>query len=514
MELRKYQQESIVTVAKSLKDNDRIILVLPTGAGKTVVSKKIIERIISKGKTVLFVAPRRKLVQQTHKAFGFGNILMGADTQDNGSLCTIGSLQTILTRGLQQVFDFIIIDECHYASESKAMTYLLEKSRKIIGLSATPLDTSGYLLEGFDVVVNKVTKRQLIDDGFLVPFKVFSCLIPPVKAQIQNGDYNMEQAGEELNKQVILGNLKELWERHAKGLKTLIFACNISHAVSIQKVFEKSVCVHSNMAEEAIQQAYDDFKNNKVITLINVDMATFGFDEPSIECLLFARPTKSLRLYHQMVGRGARPAPNKKFCIMLDCANVIHDCGMPESDIIIKTKPVFSERLDKILKVERAVSGKAKLDIPLERFEYLKKIANLLDLYSDKTYFNESQLLEDVKNYLDKSDFFFWRQNSGKAFIDKRWVHFTDKNGLPDISLFVNGIYCGVELKLPSGTLTKHQKNTLPEMITAGIPVFIVQSVNDLFEIIQACELLPRPVIQLPETQKKYRLKYKLGGAK
>ena len=78
-----------------------------------------------------------------------------------------------------------------------------------------------------------------------------------------------------------------------------------------------------------------------------------------------------------------------------------------------------------------------------------------------------------------------WRQNSGKLFKEGRWVHFTDKNGLPDITLIYKGVYIGLELKLPKGRLTKYQQVTLPELSYNGIQYFIIQNVIDLFEVLE-----------------------------
>jgi hypothetical protein len=250
-------------------------------------------------------------------------------------------------------------------------------------------------------------------------------------------------------------------------------------------------------------------------------MATFGFDQPDIECLLFARPVKSLRLYKQMIGRGLRTAKNKKKCVIIDCANVIEDNGYPTEDIPLNKKPIVSKLVDAKLSIERESNGEIKSDtITVERREYLTKISSLLDLYANKVYKLEKDLQEDIKKFLKKTNLFYWRQNSGILYVDGRYVHFTDKKGLPDITVLYKTVYVGIELKLPRGSLTKDQIKTLPQIIEKGNNIFFAQSVIDLFDIIEHlntniissanCVTINNNIYILPENQLQYREKYKL----
>ena len=163
---------------------------------------------------------------------------------------------------------------------------------------------------------------------------------------------------------------------------------------------------------------------------------------------------------------------------------MVRDNGYPTEPIQFNQKPVVSKKIDSLLKIERDVSGKVITELPPERVEYLTRISSILDLYSEKTYIRESDLMDDVRTFLRKTTHFHWRQNSGTANIGTRWVQFTDKKGLPDITLLFNGVYVGIECKLEKGTLTDHQKQTLPDMINRGCLIFICKSVLDLFEIL------------------------------
>jgi len=476
---------------------------------------------------VLFTTPRIKLATQTQESFGFGNLILGNKTQDNKSLCTIASLQSMYSRKVTEHFDYIFIDECHYSHNTEYTNYIFDtyKDSKIIGLSATPIDEKGYLLQGYDSIVNEVTVKELIDLGYLTDVDVYTSTMQPdfSKVDIVNGDYNQKQTSKILIEETVLKNSIDEWVRLAKDKKTIVFASDISHSNAVKKQFEalgyKVSIVHSKLSEKTIEKAYSDFNKNVTSILVNVDMATFGFNEPSIECMLFVRGIKSMRLYKQMVGRGIRSFKGKTKCIMIDCANVVLDNGYPTDEIPFIKKPVVNKVVDRIAKIERNTDGTINTEtVKKERIDYLNKIGSLVELYANKVYNKEQDLVDDCKTLLKRGGFYHWRQNSGKAFIEGRWVTFTDKNGLPDITLIYKSVYIGLELKLPKGKLTKHQKVTLPEFIENKVQFFFIESIIDLFEVLENVQeniidtdkglLIKKEFFILSERQKKYRNKY------
>lgn len=507
----------------AMKKNKKILCHAPTGFGKTILSNDIIASLMEKKLKVLFTVPRIKLAIQTKEKFGYGNLLLGDKSEDNGSNLTIASVQSLLSRKHTDHYDFIFIDECHFAHGSKYVNYIFDTypDAYIIGLSATPIDENGYLLRGYDDIVSETTVKELIENGRLCDVEVYASIVQPKldKVPLSNGDYNQKKASEVVREEKILSNTMSEWEKYGGKLKTLVFASDIKHADVLCEEFKRlgysAAAVHSKMSDDDISAAYYDFKTNEVQVLINVDMATFGFDEPSIECLLFARPIKSLRLYKQMVGRGLRTFKGKDKCLILDCANVILDNGYPTDEIKFVKKPVVSKSIDKLIDLEREVSGEVKTTVSKKRIEYLTKISSLYDLYSQKTYLKEADFQDDVRTFLKRAGFYQWRQNSGMLYVEGRYVHFTDKKGLPDITLLYHGVYFGIELKMPRGQFTKHQKVTLPEMMENNVNFFVIDSFNELFlclEIIQECvipmvdSVVVKP-ITLTETQIKYRNK-------
>lgn len=466
---------------------------------------------------------------QTQERFGFGNLILGSKTKDNNSLCTIASVQSLYSRRITDNFDYIFIDECHFAHGSEYINYIFDTypNSIIIGLSATPIDENGYLLQGYQSIINEIGVKELINLNFLTDVEVYTSLNQPnlSKVEVVNGDYNQSQASEVVQEEKVISNALQEWQRLGSNLKTIVFACDIAHAEKLRAEFIKmnvaACCVHSNMSEQSIEESYKLFKHSTYQVLINVDMATFGFDEPSIECMLFARPIKSLRLYKQMVGRGIRMFKGKDKCLMIDCANVILDNGYPTDPINFIKKPVVNKTIDKIANIERNTDGSINPEkVSKERIEYLEKIGSLIDLYANKNYTKEQDLVDDCRTILKRAGFYIWRQNSGKAYMQGRWVHFTDKNGLPDVTLIYKSVYIGLELKLPKGRLTKGQKETLPEFVQNKTMFFIVENVIDLFEALESVQnniidtengvLIKKELFQLSEQQKKYRKKYKL----
>ena len=505
--------------------NKNVLCYAPTGFGKTILSKVIIDSLTSKGKRVLFTVPRIKLATQTRDKYGYGNLLLGSKSEDNGSLLTIASVQSLYSRKHTDHYDYIFIDECHFAHGSEYVNYIFDTytSAKIIGLSATPIDENGYLLQGYDEIVSEVTVKELINGGRLCDVDVYTSLVQPKLSEIPtvNGDYNQKQASEVVREEKILANTMSEWKKYGGDMKTLVFASDIKHSEVLKSEFKRlgynADVVHSKKKDVEIEKAYDDFNKNKVQILINVDMATFGFDEPGIECLLFARPIKSLRLYKQMVGRGLRTFKGKDKCLIIDCANVVMDNGFPTDEVPFIKKPVITKTVDRILDLERETSGEVTKEISKKRIDYLTKVGSLFDLYNQKKYTKESDFQDDVRKFLKSLGFFMWRQNSGAMFKDGRWIQFTDRKGLPDIAVIYNGVYIGIELKMKTGAFTKHQKETLPLMIESGVYVYVVDNFEELFWVTESIQsniiktsegiLIKNKLLSMSDQQKKYRKK-------
>ena len=513
MQLRPYQLKSVIQISNSWKHNQTILFDSKTGSGKTIIAKAIIKELIDKYHTVLFTANRRSLITQTAEKFDnmkeHISIIMGKDKKKDPKYfpkrqLQIGTLQSLVNRKNEIKPDVIFFDEVHYGYKGTMLQGLLKAfpKAKVIGMSATPINDKGYLLEGFDDYIKGKPKQELIDLGYLVKM---ICFIP-IKFDLSDieikttGDYDNNQLEDKLNKKEIMANLVDEWCINAYGRKTIVFCVNIKHAESMKEEFleiaENIVIIHSLMKQKEIDENIKTFIETKDCIMINVNMFTTGNDVSDIGCVIIARPTKILRLYEQMVGRGSRIHEGKEHCIFIDAGNCIEEHGFPDEERVYELEPVYTKSLDAKMEVEREYGDEVTV-ADKKIAKQLVKVSNLAEIYANKEYALESEFQTDVRKILSKfPEIINWRQNSGKIEKKGQWVMFTSLPGLPDIScLFLNSIYIGLELKIvkvkrePSDAylkriFTKNQKKTLPLFLKNNVFFFVIKDCSELFDLI------------------------------
>lgn len=537
--LRPPQQIIFDKIRESLvRKNKKILVACPTGFGKTALAYCIIESANKIGNSVLFTSHRIDLAKQTKNKFeGLNPCYLQGKNNDfkEDYKCLVATLQTLQKHEIKPP-KIVIIDEVHYAYESKLVQDLFKRfpNAIFICLTATPTDNAGYLLDGFDCLIADYQTKDLIDLGWLVPMQCYAPMVIDLSEVKKKGqDFDSEDLEKTINKEDINLSIYENYKKYANGRKFIIFASNKKHCESLKKVFTDSEIISADVPEKKREQILSDFKGGKIKGLISIEILTAGFDEESLSCVIFATATRQWKKYIQCVGRGLRLfgqsikesiANGKSDCIVLDFGGNIARHNLPEVKKEFELKPKFSRIIDRQLGINLDVeeSLKAFKEISEEKQVYLKKISSLLDLYDGKVYKLESDLQEDVNNFLKKTIFYGWRQNSGKMFKEGRWVHFASKDGLPDNAVFYknSSIYFGLELKLPIGRLTDHQRITLPEFQKANILFFICESVLDVFMAICHIEeniidnedfvVLNKKIYNYPKWQVELRDKLKL----
>jgi superfamily II DNA or RNA helicase len=568
MQLRDYQQDIKSKVYKSWREGKRRVLIFScTGSGKTIIAKSIIKDALSKNYKILFTCHRQILVEQTYLEFLEFNpsVIMGNDKRFNkDALLQIGSLQTLGNRDFDTP-NIIICDESHYSHKAGMIPELLKRFEKsmIIGLSASPIDDSGFLLEGYDAYIDDYQICDLIEKKWLVPFQSYS----PVSIDLSNisviaGEYNQKELENVVIQEELLNTAVKNYKLYGQNRKFLVFATTQKHAKALESVFimsgYKVGYVDANVKKPERKIILEDFKNGKLQGLVNIDVLTAGFNEKSIGCIVDCAATKRLGRYIQRVGRGTRlngetyeesVLNGKPDIIYLDLANNISEHDMPDKRRTFRFKPMVSRVIDKKLGLTDEIErNPEKHEVISEKMVELRRIGKLLDKYEGKVYKLEKDLQVDVQNYLEKTNLFWFRQNSGCAqyswalkkelsdfgkvfhgdttvvnkfveFITRgqaRFVRFTSKSGLADISCFMDCLYFGIELKLRSGKLTKHQQETIPEQVSRGILIFFAESVVDVFDIIAWVEKhwngskLDRSIYDLYDKQIEYYRKHKL----
>lgn len=345
--LRDYQQEIIDKVRSSIAaGNKRIILQLPTGGGKTRIASEMIDLSTKKNKRALFTCHRQTLVLQAFEAINrpmATSVSMGSSSSFDPALpIQIGMLQTLKSRigkfgkAYLGEIDIIILDEVQYGATSTMQTQLYETYPETItiGLSATPCTSDGYRLPNWDDVVSVVQTVDLVEMGFLMNPICFAPSKPDLsQVTVRQGDYAVEELADLMDKPRLVTNVVETYEKFALGKKALVFAVNIRHAEHIAESFQQSGhsvgVLHSKQSKAMRQMMIDEFANDDIRVLVSVDALSVGFDEPSAEVAILARPTKSVPYYLQQVGRVLRLHPSKENAMILDMGNCIANCGHP-----------------------------------------------------------------------------------------------------------------------------------------------------------------------------------------
>ena len=354
--LREYQEKAVTSVRDEVKKGKRkIIMVLPTGAGKTYVMADIALRCIDNGHKVLALMHRRLLVYQMRDRFSdygidVGIIMSGVETNFECSV-QIGTIQTYHKRlqlsdvGPETNIFFtdaavILIDEAHRSlSRTYKEVFANYTDKIIIGVTATPCLASGMGMGNFyDALVDIVDVQELIDQKHLVPVRYYAPSKPDLK-EIKTilGDYDKKELGKRMNKQKLIGDIYLNWAKLAGGKQTIVFAVNVKHSIALKDEFVRygvnAEHFDAHSSDEIREDILRRLESGDIQVICNVGLLTEGFDYPGVECIVVARPTKSMGLYRQMLGRGLRPSEGKKEIIIIDHGGCIDRLGFIEDDI-------------------------------------------------------------------------------------------------------------------------------------------------------------------------------------
>lgn len=323
-----YQVPAVKQARQAIRDGARSILInAPTGSGKTVMASALMELVAEKGRRANFVVDRLSLIQQTSDTFDrYGlehGVIQSQHARYRPSLpLQLCSVQTLSKRGWPDAH-VDLIDEAHVLHET-VKHRIAAKGTVVIGLSATPF-TRG-LGKYFDRVINVTTTRWLIDKGWLVPYRVFSCVEPDmsgVKVK-STGEWDEKEAsGKALE---VVGDVVAEYLKNGEGRKFICSAVDTAHVQELARQFlaagiNVSCFTYKELAEDREDITREFRKPDSTIRgLITVTAASRGFDIPDVGCIIMARPLrKSLAEHIQLLGRGLRISPEtgKQDCIVL-----------------------------------------------------------------------------------------------------------------------------------------------------------------------------------------------------
>ena len=341
--LRDYQEKGIDTIRDALRLNNSVIYVLPTGGGKTAMAAAMVGRACVLGKRCLFLVHRRELIRQTQDAFTLAGIHYGTiqagKPVDPLARVHIASIQTVVRRlECLQRPDFLIVDECHHA-RAKSWAKVIEwAGTKTVGLTATPCRLDGKGLRGhFDEIVMGPKMTELIRDGWLADYRIYAPTVVDTRGlHTRAGDFKHEELEALMDRGTIIGDAVDHYKRIAPGKQAIVFAVSIKHAVRLSEAFNGasvvSACIYGDMPVGDRDRIINLFRHGHIQVLTNVDIVGEGFDLPSVHCAILQRPTKSLSLYLQQVGRCLRPQEGKKEAIILDHVGNVRRHGFPDED--------------------------------------------------------------------------------------------------------------------------------------------------------------------------------------
>ncbi|MBP6122713.1 MULTISPECIES: DEAD/DEAH box helicase [Providencia] len=369
--LRPYQQEAVDATVRYFRQHpEPAVIVLPTGAGKSLVIAELAR--LARGR-VLVLAHVKELVEQNHAkylAYGLeGDIFAaGLNRKESNSKVVFGSVQSV-ARNLNHFddnFSLVIIDECHRISLSEDSQYQqiirhLQKHNhllRILGLTATPYRLgSGWIYQYhyhgmvkgdehcfFRECIYELPLHYMIKNKFLVPperldMPVLQYDFSQVSIN-KSGIFSEQELNLSLKKQqrVTPKIVAQIIDYALPLQGCMIFAATVEHAKEILSYLPKhtAALVTADTPAAERQDVIKQFKNKKLHFLVNVSVLTTGFDAPHVDVIAILRPTESVSLYQQIVGRGLRLAEGKTQCLILDYAGNPHDLFRPE---VGSTKP-------------------------------------------------------------------------------------------------------------------------------------------------------------------------------
>lgn len=339
--LRDYQQEALDAIIEQLvgTGTNRGMVVLPTGAGKTVLFSHLCSKL---GGRSLIIAHRTELITQAANKLrqvdpGLWVGIVKAEQRDFHHQVIVASIQS-LTRGgrIEKILahgriDQVIVDECHHAGAPgyvralKGLGCFDPGGPLTVGVTATPDEKDRKLAAVFEQVVYHKDILWMIEHGYLCDVRAQRVRLEVDLNQVKTkqGDFQAGELSEALDKAHGPSVAVASWEKFAAGRKTIVFTPTVKLAHQVAQVFQASghaaEAVDGETHKDVRSDMLDRFRTGETLVLANCGVLTEGYDEPSVSCILMLRPTKSKGLFIQMLGRGLRTYPGKDDCMLIDC---------------------------------------------------------------------------------------------------------------------------------------------------------------------------------------------------
>ncbi len=351
LKLRDYQLKLVQKIYASWSSgNRRVLAQLPTGGGKTIIFAAIARNFLQEGMGVLVLAHRIELITQAGEklesvsGLPVGYIKAGMPANPDYDI-QVASVQSLISRKRFPDVGLVIVDEAHHSCAKSYTDILAEYSQAyILGVTATPCRTDGQGFKWlYDDLVLGASPSWLIEKGWLSPFKLCGASTIQTKGVKKTaGDFNQKQLESAAMK--IMGDVVPSWRKFANGCKTIVFAVGVDHSKAIVAEFIKAGITAEHLDGETPSDqrkaAIEKFRNGETTVLSNCGLFTEGFDLPGIEAVQVCRPTCSLVLHLQMLGRALRTAKGKDFARIIDHTKNWRNHGLPDEDREWSLEPI------------------------------------------------------------------------------------------------------------------------------------------------------------------------------
>lgn len=327
--LRPYQEQAKVGVREALATHSAVLLVAPTGAGKTVLFANIAQTAASRGFRVLILAHRDTLIKQaSRKLMDCGvehGIIMAAFTPHLRARVQVASVQTLVRRleKVTQAFDLVVIDEAHL-SAAKSYRTIIDTLRqrnpklKLLGVTGSPcrLDGKGLGIEAggmYEVMVEAPNVRAMIDMAYLVRPDVYGAkkLVDLTGIKKVGSDYDQQALADVMDKPKLIGDAISHYQSLCPGVPAVAWCVSVAHAEHVAEQFNAAGVPALALSGEddaaARERALAGLANGRVKVVTFAMLLVEGVDCPAIGAIIMLRPTMSLASYLQVIGRGLRP---------------------------------------------------------------------------------------------------------------------------------------------------------------------------------------------------------------
>lgn len=346
VKLRDYQIEAIDAVTDAWRQGKKApLIVIGCGGGKTICAAEIMARMhVGSGRKSIFLAHREELLTQTINKVRLVSPLtrvglVQQKANELGREITVASIQTVGYRSGTRLkaliesgpYGLVIVDECHHAVGAQYMKVIgaLREANPgvlLMGMTATPARADGTALDSvFDAVAYEKNMFELIRNGWLVPphgFRV-DIDIDLDKVETEDGDYVVTQLSKIMNTPYVNRAVVEAWRSYGHDRKCIVFACDIAHVHTLAQEFNDAghpaAGLDGTMKKKDRHAVLEQFRQGTIKLLVNCQVLSEGYDDPSAEGIVFARPTQSQTLYVQALGRSLRLFPGKTEALIIDC---------------------------------------------------------------------------------------------------------------------------------------------------------------------------------------------------